>query len=67
MLSEAKYKAKYGRGFKILTPKQMLQRLPMALAQVKAGYTSENVLNEIRQIIYFFIEQNKLLKNCITI
>ena len=67
MLSEAKYKAKYGRGLKILTPKQMLQRLPMALAQVKAGYTSENVLNEIRQIIYFFIEQNKLLKNCITI
>ena len=67
MLTEAKYKAKYGRGLKILTPKQMLQRLPMALAQVKAGYTSENVLNEIRQIIYFFIEQNKLLKNCITI
>ena len=67
MLSEAKYKAKYGRGLKILTPKQMLQRLPMTLAQVKAGYTSENVLNEIRQIIYFFIEQNKLLKNCITI
>ena len=30
----------------------MLQRLPMALAQVKAGNTSENLLNEIRQIIY---------------
>ena len=45
----------------------MLERLPIALAQVKAGYTSENALNEIRQIIYFFIEQNKLLKNCITI
>ena len=37
---------------KILTPKQMLQRLPIALAQVKAGNTSENLLNEIRQIIY---------------
>ena len=37
---------------KILTPKHMLQRLPIALAQVKAGKTSENVLNEIRQIIY---------------
>ena len=37
---------------KILTPKQMLQRLPTALAQVKAGNTSENLLNEIRQIIY---------------
>ena len=30
----------------------MLQRLPITLAQVKAGYTSENLLNEIRQIIY---------------
>ena len=37
---------------KILTPKQMLQRLPTALAQVKAGNTFENFLNEIRQIIY---------------
>ena len=36
---------------KILTPKQMLQGLPIALAQVKAGSTSENLLNEIRQII----------------
>ena len=31
----------------------MLQRLPIALAQVKAGNTSENLVNEIRQIIYF--------------
>ena len=31
----------------------MLQRLPVALAQVKAGNTSENLLNEIHQIIYF--------------
>ena len=37
---------------KILTPKQMLQRLPIALAQVKAGNTSENLLNEIRQVIH---------------
>ena len=37
---------------KILTPKQMLQRLPIALAQVKAGNNSEDLLNEIRQIIY---------------
>ena len=37
---------------KILTPKQMLQRLPIAPTQVKTGNTSENVLNEIRQIIY---------------
>ena len=52
MLSEAKYKAKYGNGLKILTSKQMLQRLPIALAQLKAGNTSEDVLNEIIQIIY---------------
>ena len=37
---------------KILTPKQVLQRLPIALAQVKAGKISENLLNKIRQIIY---------------
>ena len=34
-----------------LSPKQMLQRLPIALAQVKADNTSENLPNEIRQII----------------
>ena len=49
LLPEAKYKSKYGRCIKILAPKQMLQRL--GLAQVKAGNTSENLLNEIRQII----------------
>ena len=37
MISEAKYKATKGTGIKILTPKQMLQKLPIALAQVKAG------------------------------
>ena len=37
---------------KILTPKQMFQRLPIALAQVKAGNNSENLLNEFRQIVY---------------
>ena len=52
IVSEAKYKTKYGEGLKILTPKQMLQRLLIALAQVKAGNISENLLNEITQIIY---------------
>ena len=37
-----------GTGLKILTPNQMLKRLPIALAQVKAGNNSENLLNEIR-------------------
>ena len=40
-----------GKGLKILTPKQMPQRLPIALAQVKAGNNSENSLNEIRKIV----------------
>ena len=46
-------KQKKDKRLKILTPKQMPQRLPIALAQVKAGNTSESLLNEIRQIIYF--------------
>ena len=51
MSSEAKNKAKTeGKGLKTLTPKQMLQRLPIAPAQVKAGSNSESLLDEIRQI-----------------
>ena len=53
-----------GTGLKILTPKQMLQRLPIALAQVKADNNSESLLNEIRQIVYFCISQNKSLEKC---
>ena len=49
---KVKYKIKYGEGLKILTLKQMLQRLPIAIAQVKAGSKSEKLLNEIRKIIY---------------
>ena len=49
---EDKYKAKQGKGLKILSPKQMLQRMPIALAQVKSGNTYENLLNEIRKILY---------------
>ena len=52
IVSEAKYKAKQGKGLKILSPKQMLQRMPIALAQVKSGNTYENLLNEIRKILY---------------
>ena len=39
---------------KVLTPKQMLQRLPIALAQVKAGNNSESLLSEIRQVVYLY-------------
>ena len=52
IVSETKYKSIHGDGLKILTPKQMLQRFPMALAQVKAGNISENLQNETRQMIY---------------
>ena len=44
--------ANEGEGLKILTPNQMLKRLPIALAQVRAGNNSESLLNEIRQIVY---------------
>ena len=56
ILSDANYDAKQnetkGTGLKISTPKQMLQRLPIALAPVKADKDSESLLNEIRQIVY---------------
>ena len=51
---------------KISTPKQMLQRLPIVLAQVNAGNISENLLNEIKLYI-LCIEQKKLLKLYTTI
>ena len=62
MVSEAKHKSINGEGFKMLTPKQMLQRLPIALAQVKAGKTFENLLNKIRQIIYFSYRAKEITK-----
>ena len=62
MVSEAKLKATKGTGLKILTPKQMLQRLPIALAQVKAGNNSENLLNEIRQIVYSLYQSKEITK-----
>ena len=65
--SEAIYKSKQneteGKGLKILPPKQMLQRLPMALAKVKAGNNSENLLNEIRQIVYSLYQSKQITKN----
>ena len=51
----------------ILTPKQMLQRLPIALVQVKANSTSENLLYKIRQIIYSLYWAKEITKKCITI
>ena len=66
MMSEAKTKAKQnetkGKGLKILTPKQMLQRLPIALSQVNAGNNSESLLNEIRQIVYSLYQSKEITK-----
>ena len=47
---------------KILTLKQMLKRLPIALAQVKSGNNSENLLNEIKQIIYSLYQSKEITK-----
>ena len=60
MISEAKLKAT--KGIKILTPKQLLQRIPIALAQVKAGNNSESLLNEIRQIVYSLYQSKEITK-----
>ena len=66
MLSDVNYDARQnkteGTGLKILTPKQMLQRLPIALAQVKAGNNSESLLNEIGQIVYSLCQSKQIIK-----
>ena len=62
MMSEAKYRATKGKRLKILTPKQVLQKLPIALAQVKAGNDSENLLNKIRQIVYSLYQSKQITK-----
>ena len=62
MVSEAKCKATKEIGLKILTPKQMLQIIRKVLGQVKAGNNSENVLNEIRKIV-FSLFQSKQITN----
>ena len=51
-----------GSGLKILTPSQMLSRLPITLAQLKAGNNPEKLKNEIRQLLSSFYRSNKLTK-----
>ena len=55
-------KPSQGKGLKILTPKQMFQRLPIALTQVEASNTSENLLKEITQIIYSLYRAKEITK-----
>ena len=52
MVSEAGNESTKETELKILTPKQILQRLPIASAQVKTGNNSGTLLNEIKQIVY---------------
>ena len=54
------YETKHGTGLKILTPKQILQKLPIALAQVKADDNSERLLNEIRKIVFFLCQLKEI-------
>ena len=62
IMSEAKAKGSKATVFKILSPKQVIQRLPIALAQVKAGNNSESLLNEIRQIVYSLYQSKQITK-----
>ena len=66
ILSNANYDARQnetkGMELKILSPKQMLQRLPIALPQVKPGNNSERLLNEIRQIVYSLYQSKQITK-----
>ena len=64
MILEAKKLAREqeGTGLKMLTSNQMLKRLPIALAQIKAGNNSESLLNEIRQIVYYLYQSKKITK-----
>ena len=67
MILDSKRKATEGKGLKVLIPNQMLQSLPIALAQVKAGNNSEKLLNEIRQFFYSLHQSKKNTKTNITI
>ena len=64
MILEAKKKIlkQEGQGLKILAPNQMFKRLPIALAQIKAGNNSEGLLNEIRQIVYSLYRSKEITK-----
>ena len=52
MILEFSNQNQEGKGLKILTPDQMISRLPFTLAQLKAGNNLENLKNEIRQLLY---------------
>ena len=59
------YELKQGEELKILTPKQMLQKLPIALVQIKAGNNSETLSNQISQIVYSLYQSKEITKKSI--
>ena len=61
-MSKNIHESRQGTGLKILSHKQMLQRLPIALAQIKAGNNSKSLLNEIRQIVYSLYRSKEITK-----
>ena len=60
--SKAERRNQQGQGLKILTQDQMVSRLPITVAQLKAGNYWQKLLNEIRQLLYSFYRSNKLTK-----
>ena len=63
IVSKTKHEAKHEKGLKISTPKQMLQRLPIALAQLK----TKTYYIKSDKLLILYIEQNKLIKKYITV
>ena len=60
--SAAQRRNQQGQGLKILTPNQMLSRLPVSLAHLNLENNSEKCKNEIRQLLYSLYRSNKLTK-----
>ena len=59
---EGDKEVKEGKRLKVLTPNKLLTRLPLFLAQIKAGNNSDQLKNEIRQILYLLHQHNKITK-----
>ena len=59
---EGDKEVKEGKRLKVLTPNKLLTRLPLFLAQIKAGSNSYKLKNEIRQILYLLHQHNKITK-----
>ena len=61
-MSKNIYESKQGTGLKILSPKQIIQRLPVLLSDIFAGNNLESLLNEIRQIVCSLYQSKEITK-----